>query len=93
MVSAALLYRQTKADHYQAEGDSAAQMPEYIPWTATSGPTGLRTILSKQVRGLELPVGTCVWVRWYVCKEGVCVHVYREGMCVCIEEGLCVWGY
>lgn len=71
MVSAALLYRQTKADHYQAEGDSAAQMPEYIPWTATSGPTGLRTILSKQVRGLELPVGSCVWVRWYVRKEGV----------------------
>lgn len=87
MVSAALLYRQTKADHYQVEGDNAVQMPEYIPWTATSGPTGLRTILSKQVRGL---VGSWVWMCWYVCREGVCVRVYREGMCVCIEEGLCV---
>ena len=48
MVSAAVLYRQTKADNYQGPGNT--EMPEFVPWTSVSGDRGLRTILNKQVR-------------------------------------------
>lgn len=58
MVSAALVYRQTKVDNYQVVKGTRAPIPEYIPWTATSGEKGLRTILTKQAsltidRGLD----------------------------------------
>ncbi|XP_076463530.1 nuclear pore complex protein Nup133-like [Babylonia areolata] len=49
VVSAALVYRQTKASAYETPADAEGSMPEYIPWTSTSGPSGIRTILSKQI--------------------------------------------
>ncbi|KAK7104815.1 nuclear pore complex protein Nup133-like [Littorina saxatilis] len=49
MVSAALVYRQTKADDYQLQDDQMERMPEYIPWTSTSGARGMRTVLSRQI--------------------------------------------
>ncbi|PVD32345.1 hypothetical protein C0Q70_07778 [Pomacea canaliculata] len=49
MVTAALVYRQSHAEVYQGPEDENRIMPEYVPWTSTSGSNGLRTILSKQV--------------------------------------------
>lgn len=57
MVTAALVYRQSHAEVYQGPEDENRIMPEYVPWTSTSGSNGLRTILSKQVYMLILFYG------------------------------------
>ncbi|KAL8610413.1 hypothetical protein ACOMHN_035130 [Nucella lapillus] len=51
VVSAALVYRQAKAGTFETleEEDYSGLLAEYVPWTSTSGPGGLRTILSKQI--------------------------------------------
>ncbi|KAM6972180.1 nuclear pore complex protein Nup133 [Aplochiton taeniatus] len=47
MLQAAGQYRETKASMYRALENPAAE-PEYIPWTASSGLGGVRTVLSRQ---------------------------------------------
>ncbi|KAF7651514.1 hypothetical protein LDENG_00110160 [Lucifuga dentata] len=47
MLQAAGHYREAKASMYRAS-ESAAAEPEYIPWTASGGVGGVRTIISRQ---------------------------------------------
>lgn len=47
MLQAAGQYRETKASMYRAAENAAAE-PEYIPWTASGGVGGIRTILTRQ---------------------------------------------
>uniref|UniRef100_A0A8C9WNE0 Nucleoporin 133 n=1 Tax=Scleropages formosus TaxID=113540 RepID=A0A8C9WNE0_SCLFO len=47
MLQAASHYRETKADLYRAPVNGKTE-PEYIPWTASSGPGGIRTITLQQ---------------------------------------------
>ncbi|XP_034756929.1 nuclear pore complex protein Nup133 [Etheostoma cragini] len=47
MLQAASQYRETKAFMYRAS-ESAAVEPEYIPWTASGGVGGVRSVLSRQ---------------------------------------------
>uniref|UniRef100_A0A672G307 Nucleoporin Nup133/Nup155-like C-terminal domain-containing protein n=1 Tax=Salarias fasciatus TaxID=181472 RepID=A0A672G307_SALFA len=47
MLQAAGQYRETKASMYRAS-ESAAAEPEFIPWTASGGVGGIRTVLSRQ---------------------------------------------
>lgn len=60
MVTAALVYRQSHAEVYQGPEDENRIMPEYVPWTSTSGSNGLRTILSKQVYMLNF----FLWIKF-----------------------------
>uniref|UniRef100_A0A8C5H8I3 Nuclear pore complex protein Nup133 n=1 Tax=Gouania willdenowi TaxID=441366 RepID=A0A8C5H8I3_GOUWI len=47
MLQAAGHYREVKASIYRASENVAAE-PEYIPWTASGGVGGIRTVLSRQ---------------------------------------------
>ncbi|XP_061582042.1 nuclear pore complex protein Nup133 [Cololabis saira] len=47
MLQAAGQYRETKASMYRASENAAAE-PEYIPWTASGGIGGVRTVISRQ---------------------------------------------
>uniref|UniRef100_A0A3B5A269 Nuclear pore complex protein Nup133 n=1 Tax=Stegastes partitus TaxID=144197 RepID=A0A3B5A269_9TELE len=47
MLQAAGQYRETKASMYRASENTAAE-PEYIPWTASGGVGGVRTVISRQ---------------------------------------------
>uniref|UniRef100_A0A8C9YUF7 Nucleoporin 133 n=1 Tax=Sander lucioperca TaxID=283035 RepID=A0A8C9YUF7_SANLU len=47
MLQAASQYRETKAFMYRASETAAAE-PEYIPWTASGGVGGVRSVLSRQ---------------------------------------------
>ncbi|XP_047222929.1 nuclear pore complex protein Nup133 [Girardinichthys multiradiatus] len=47
MLQAASQYRETKASMYRASENAAAE-PEYIPWTASGGVGGVRTVISHQ---------------------------------------------
>ncbi|KAJ8416065.1 hypothetical protein AAFF_G00380870 [Aldrovandia affinis] len=47
MLKAASQYRETKASLYRA-AESSRTEPEFIPWTATSGPGGVRTVIAGQ---------------------------------------------
>ncbi|CAK6978621.1 nuclear pore complex protein Nup133 [Scomber scombrus] len=47
MLQAAGQYRETKAFMYRASENVAAE-PEYIPWTASGGVGGIRTVISRQ---------------------------------------------
>ncbi|XP_026166139.1 nuclear pore complex protein Nup133-like [Mastacembelus armatus] len=47
MLQAAGQYRETKASMYRAAEKAAAE-PEYVPWTASGGVGGVRTIISRQ---------------------------------------------
>ncbi|XP_024658614.2 nuclear pore complex protein Nup133 [Maylandia zebra] len=47
MLQAAGQYRDMKASMYRASENAAAE-PEYIPWTASGGVGGIRTVLSRQ---------------------------------------------
>ncbi|MGH0127985.1 UNVERIFIED_CONTAM: hypothetical protein FKN15_064395 [Acipenser sinensis] len=47
MLQAAGQYRQTQASRYQ-NADSSKKEPEYIPWTASSGVAGVRTVIVRQ---------------------------------------------
>lgn len=47
MLQAAGQYRETKASMYRASENAAAE-PEYIPWTASGGVGGIRTVISRQ---------------------------------------------
>lgn len=47
MLQAAAQYRETKASLYRA-AENAAPEPEYIPWTASGGVGGVRTVIARQ---------------------------------------------
>ncbi|XP_040926973.1 nuclear pore complex protein Nup133 isoform X2 [Betta splendens] len=47
MLQAAGQYRETKASMYRASENAPAE-PEYIPWTASGGVGGVRSVLSRQ---------------------------------------------
>ncbi|XP_052383707.1 nuclear pore complex protein Nup133-like [Oncorhynchus keta] len=47
MLQAAGQYRDTKASLYRASESTTAE-PEYIPWTASSGLGGMRTVIARQ---------------------------------------------
>ncbi|MBN3309249.1 NU133 protein, partial [Amia calva] len=47
IIKAAGQYRETKASLYKSPGFNTTE-PEYIPWTASSGPGGLRTVIVRQ---------------------------------------------
>ncbi|KAM9857526.1 nuclear pore complex protein Nup133 [Aulostomus maculatus] len=47
MLQAAGQYRETKAPVYRASENAAAE-PEYIPWTASGGIGGVRTVITRQ---------------------------------------------
>ncbi|XP_037546551.1 nuclear pore complex protein Nup133 [Nematolebias whitei] len=47
MLQAAVQYRETKASMYRPSENAPAE-PEYIPWTASGGVGGVRTIISRQ---------------------------------------------
>ncbi|KAI4880083.1 hypothetical protein NFI96_025378 [Prochilodus magdalenae] len=47
MLQAAVQYRETKASLYRAAEGAAAE-PEYIPWTASGGVGGVRTVIARQ---------------------------------------------
>ncbi|KAM9454415.1 nuclear pore complex protein Nup133 [Clarias gariepinus] len=47
MLQAAVQYRESKASLYRAAEGAAAE-PEYIPWTASGGVGGVRTVISRQ---------------------------------------------
>ncbi|XP_066515739.1 nuclear pore complex protein Nup133 [Hoplias malabaricus] len=47
MLQAAAHYRETKASLYRA-AENAAPEPEYIPWTASGGVGGVRTVIARQ---------------------------------------------
>lgn len=46
-LQAAGQYRETKASMYRAPENAAAE-PEYVPWTASGGVGGVRTVISRQ---------------------------------------------
>ncbi|XP_068087938.1 nuclear pore complex protein Nup133 [Hyperolius riggenbachi] len=46
MLHAACQYRQNKATLYK--GEHMKKEPEYVPWTASSGPFGIRTVIVRQ---------------------------------------------
>ncbi|XP_053314464.1 nuclear pore complex protein Nup133 [Spea bombifrons] len=46
MLHAACQYRQSKSSLYKSEGQE--KEPEQIPWTASSGPAGIRTVIARQ---------------------------------------------
>ncbi|XP_078592881.1 nuclear pore complex protein Nup133-like [Branchiostoma floridae x Branchiostoma japonicum] len=48
MLQAARKLRQSKNLVYQAHVDTGVKEPEYIPWTASSGSRGLRSLIKKQ---------------------------------------------
>ncbi|XP_006146075.1 nuclear pore complex protein Nup133 [Tupaia chinensis] len=52
MLQAAVHYRQNRSSLYRRE-EPHEREPEYIPWTATSGPAGIRTAIVRQ-HGLVL---------------------------------------
>ncbi|XP_060755074.1 nuclear pore complex protein Nup133 [Neoarius graeffei] len=47
MLQAAAQYRETKASLYRAS-ENASPEPEYIPWTASGGVGGVRTVIARQ---------------------------------------------
>ncbi|XP_027034885.2 nuclear pore complex protein Nup133 [Tachysurus fulvidraco] len=47
MLQAAAQYRETKGSLYRAAENSVAE-PEYIPWTASGGVGGVRTVIARQ---------------------------------------------
>ncbi|CAJ1052844.1 nuclear pore complex protein Nup133 [Xyrichtys novacula] len=47
ILQAAGQYRETKSSMYRASENAAAE-PEYIPWTASGGVGGIRTVISRQ---------------------------------------------
>ncbi|KAM9362740.1 nuclear pore complex protein Nup133 [Symphorus nematophorus] len=47
ILQAAGQYRETKASMYRASENAAAE-PEYIPWTASGGVGGVRTVIARQ---------------------------------------------
>ncbi|XP_074521578.1 nuclear pore complex protein Nup133 isoform X1 [Halichoeres trimaculatus] len=47
ILQAAGQYRETKSSMYRASENTAAE-PEYIPWTASGGVGGVRTVISRQ---------------------------------------------
>ncbi|XP_072907267.1 nuclear pore complex protein Nup133 [Hemitrygon akajei] len=47
MLHAAVHHRHNKCSFYKSEED-AEQEPEYIPWTASSGPSGVRNVIVRQ---------------------------------------------
>uniref|UniRef100_A0A8D2B3T8 Nuclear pore complex protein Nup133 n=1 Tax=Sciurus vulgaris TaxID=55149 RepID=A0A8D2B3T8_SCIVU len=47
MLQAASHYRQNQGSLYSRE-DAGGKEPEYVPWTATSGPAGIRTAIVRQ---------------------------------------------
>ncbi|XP_015359795.1 nuclear pore complex protein Nup133 isoform X2 [Marmota marmota marmota] len=47
MLQAASHYRQNRSSLYRRE-DAGGKEPEYVPWTATSGPAGIRTAIVRQ---------------------------------------------
>ncbi|XP_014981294.2 nuclear pore complex protein Nup133 isoform X2 [Macaca fascicularis] len=47
MLQAASHYRQNRNSLYRRE-ESLEKEPEYVPWTATSGPGGIRTVIIRQ---------------------------------------------
>lgn len=53
MLQAACHYRQNRNSLYRKEPQE--QEPEYVPWTATSGPGGIRTVIERQ-HGIVLKV-------------------------------------
>ncbi|KAM8813256.1 nuclear pore complex protein Nup133 [Rhynchonycteris naso] len=54
MLQAASHYRQNRNSLYRSE-EPQGKEPEYIPWTATSGPAGIRTAVTRQ-HGIVLKV-------------------------------------
>uniref|UniRef100_A0A8C7EFJ0 Nuclear pore complex protein Nup133 n=1 Tax=Nothoprocta perdicaria TaxID=30464 RepID=A0A8C7EFJ0_NOTPE len=54
MLQAACQYRQSRASLYKT-GELPEREPEYLPWTASSGPAGVRAALTRQ-HGLILKV-------------------------------------
>uniref|UniRef100_A0A8C0RJ30 Nucleoporin Nup133/Nup155-like C-terminal domain-containing protein n=1 Tax=Canis lupus familiaris TaxID=9615 RepID=A0A8C0RJ30_CANLF len=54
MLQAASHYRQNRNSLYRRE-EPLEQEPEYVPWTATSGPSGIRTVIERQ-HGIVLKV-------------------------------------
>ncbi|XP_066091023.1 nuclear pore complex protein Nup133 [Saccopteryx bilineata] len=54
MLQAASHYRQNRNTLYRSE-EPRGKEPEYIPWTATSGPAGIRTAVTRQ-HGIVLKV-------------------------------------
>uniref|UniRef100_A0A8C4RUA9 Nuclear pore complex protein Nup133 n=1 Tax=Erpetoichthys calabaricus TaxID=27687 RepID=A0A8C4RUA9_ERPCA len=51
VLQAAGQYRESNASVYQKEA-SLEKDPEYLPWTATSGPGGVRTVIAQQHRNI-----------------------------------------
>ncbi|KAM5143811.1 nuclear pore complex protein Nup133 [Callospermophilus lateralis] len=47
MLQAASHYRQNRSSLYRRE-DTGGKEPEYVPWTATGGPAGIRTTIVRQ---------------------------------------------
>ncbi|XP_036386531.1 nuclear pore complex protein Nup133 [Megalops cyprinoides] len=47
MLQTASHYRETKASQYRAPESDRVE-PEFIPWTASSGPGGVRTVITRQ---------------------------------------------
>ncbi|XP_069787758.1 nuclear pore complex protein Nup133 isoform X3 [Narcine bancroftii] len=47
VLNAAVHHRHNKSSFYNSGGD-AEQEPEYIPWTASSGPSGVRSVIVRQ---------------------------------------------
>ncbi|XP_078412670.1 nuclear pore complex protein Nup133 [Cetorhinus maximus] len=47
MLHAAVHYRHNKSSFYKSP-EEAEQEPEYVPWTASSGPTGVRSVILRQ---------------------------------------------
>ncbi|KAM4828637.1 nuclear pore complex protein Nup133 [Thomomys bottae] len=47
MLQAATHYRQNRSSMYRRE-EPVGKEPEYVPWTATSGPAGIRTAIVRQ---------------------------------------------
>ncbi|NXG28084.1 NU133 protein, partial [Dromaius novaehollandiae] len=54
MLQAASQYRQSRASLYKT-GELPEREPEYVPWTASSGPAGIRTAITRQ-HGIILKV-------------------------------------
>ncbi|XP_006868653.1 PREDICTED: nuclear pore complex protein Nup133 [Chrysochloris asiatica] len=48
MLQAANHYRQNKSSLYKRTEEPLEKEPEYVPWTATSGPSGIRTAIVRQ---------------------------------------------
>lgn len=82
MIYAANHYRLAQAGRYHSDAQ-VVRIPEFIPWTSSTGPRGLRSVIHRQVR--RFPVGFFLLVLQNFAKL-TSRSVGYELKCMCVME-------